>query len=75
MVATLTFLLTRSFPSSNVLTNTNDMLCIAQESEYKYEIERTNRELQEMKRKYYQLRRREEAEDDEGDDVQAGELS
>ena len=55
-------------------THTNNMLCTAQESEYKYEIERTNRELQEMKRKYYQLRRREEADDDEGDDVQAGEL-
>lgn len=50
------------------------MFCTAQESEYKYEIERTNRELQEMKRKYYQLRRREEAEDDEGDDAQAGEM-
>ena len=69
-----THVLKQSFPSSNVLANTNYMLCTAQESEYKYEIERTNRELQEMKRKYYQLRRREEAEDDEGDDVQAGEL-
>jgi hypothetical protein len=29
-------------------------------NEYKYEIERTNRELQDVKRKYYQQRRKEQ---------------
>jgi hypothetical protein len=32
----------------------------AQVNEYKYEIERTNRELQDVKRKYYQQRRKEQ---------------
>ena len=32
----------------------------AQVNEYKYEIERVNRELQEVKRKYYQQKRREQ---------------
>ena len=37
---------------------------IAQVNEYKYEIERVNRELQDVKRKYYQQKRREQLMDE-----------
>ena len=36
----------------------------AQVNEYKYEIERVNRELQAVKRKYYQQKRREQLMDE-----------
>ena len=34
----------------------------SQVNEYKYEIERVNREMQDLKSKYYQLRKRHQAE-------------
>ena len=37
---------------------------VAQVNEYKYEIERLNRELQDVKRKYYQQKRREQLMDE-----------
>lgn len=46
----------------------------AQVNEYKYEIERLTRELSDMKRRYFEQKRREQAEASKGSAAAAGKL-